>query len=49
MDVSPSKLQELGMNREAYSATVHVVTNSWTQHDWVTELTDWIVFFFFLI
>ena len=30
MDMSLSKLQELVINREAYHATVHGVTKSWT-------------------
>ena len=30
MDVSLSKLQELVINREAWHATVHGVTKSWT-------------------
>ena len=30
MDISLSKLQELVMNREDWSAAVHEVTKSWT-------------------
>ena len=31
MDMSLSRLQELGMDREAWSASVNVVTKSWTR------------------
>ena len=34
MDMNLSKLQELAVDREAWHAEVHGVTNSWT---WLTE------------
>ena len=41
MDVSLSELRELVMDREAWRATIHGVTKSWTRlSDW-TELNDW--------
>ena len=35
MDVSLSEVRELGMDREAWRAAIHVVTKSWTR------LSDW--------
>ena len=38
MDMSLSKLQDLVMDREAWHATIHGITNSWT---WLSNWTDW--------
>ena len=39
MDMSLSKLQELVMDREAWSASIHGVAKSWTWlSDWTEEL-----------
>ena len=43
MDLSLSKLREVVMDREAWHATIHGVSKSWTQlSDW-TELNNWII------
>ena len=39
MDVSLNELQELVMDREAWRAAIHRVTNSWTRLSDRTELT----------
>ena len=36
MDTNLSKVRKLVMDREAWSASVHGITNRW--HDWATEL-----------
>ena len=47
-DISLSKLQELVMDREAWSAEVHEVTKSQTQLIYWTEL-NWMYTFFIKI
>ena len=37
MDVSLSEVRELGMDREAWRAAIHVVTKSWTRLSNLTE------------
>ena len=41
MNMSLSKLRELVMDREAWQATVHGITKSWTRLSDLTELTDY--------
>ena len=45
MDMSLSQLQKLVMDREAWCATIHGVTKSWTRlsdwTDWLTERNQW--------
>ena len=38
MDVSPSELRELVMDREAWCAAIHGVAKSWTELSYRTEL-----------
>ena len=41
MDVSVNKRQEIVKDREAWHATVHGVTKSWTRpSDWTTTITE---------
>ena len=40
MDVSPSELRELVIDREAWHAAIHGVTKSWTRLSNWTELTE---------
>ena len=49
MDVSLSELQVLVMDREAWGAAIHGVTESWTRLSNWTELKTQVDFFFFFL